>query len=145
MESVVDLGRHAPRPRFTLEVATKRLPLRGWQNSERGSIIRPFSPATKGATMTQPVSNSHTCIRVVKAATYLQSVGMSVQQLRAIHHSLRKTETFASTIRYFGQNKDLGDKNTRYAHRLEFIATEYQKSRTGFDALVSEALRRWPA
>ena len=95
--------------------------------------------------MTQPLSNSHACIRIVEAARYLQSVGMSVQQLRTIHHSLRKTETFASTIRYFGENKDLGNKNTRYAQRLEFIATEYQKSRTGFDALVSEALRRWPA
>ena len=95
--------------------------------------------------MTQSLSNSHACIRVVEAATYLQLVGMSVQQLRAIHHSLRKTETFASTIRYFGENKDLGDKNSRYAQRLEFIAAEHRKKVTGFDALVSEALSRWPA
>jgi len=90
------------------------------------------------------ISNSHLCAQVVEAARYLQSAGMSVQHLQAIHHSVRKTETFAATIRYFGENKDLGDKNTRYAQRLGFIAAEHRRTGTGFSTLVDEALRRWP-
>ena len=89
---------------------------------------------------------SHICEQLVEDARYLKRAGMSQQQLSALHHfSLKdREETFNSTLRYFGEKKDLGRNNTDYAHRLNFVATKHRRTGRGFNLLIAEALGKWP-
>jgi hypothetical protein len=87
---------------------------------------------------------AHICERVVAAAHYLQANGMTVDHLRALHHSPRNDETFASTFRYFGSNKELKEMNVRYANRLIHVAERHQSVGGHLSSLVREALERWP-
>lgn len=87
---------------------------------------------------------SHICEKLLNAAHYLEVQGMSVQQLRALHHSQSRLETFASTYKYFGTNRMLRLKNERYAERLIFVAEEWRKGNGNFVSLVQRALERWP-
>jgi hypothetical protein len=86
----------------------------------------------------------HICERLVAAAKYLEANGMSAAQLRAVHHSQRRLETFASTYRYFGENKELRHNNLLYAERLIYIAEEHRRGRRSIASLVQEAIERWP-
>jgi hypothetical protein len=89
---------------------------------------------------------THICEQLVAAAQYLERNGMSVQQLRALHHSRNQNSlaSFASTYRYFGTNMDLGDKNVLYATRLIFVAEEHQKHGGIISSGVEKALAKWP-
>jgi hypothetical protein len=81
---------------------------------------------------------------VVASATYLQGAGMPVAVLRDLHHFSQRTETFASTIRYFGGKRNLGRANQLYAARLLFVERGHREGRAGFEALASKALRVYP-
>lgn len=87
---------------------------------------------------------SHICERLVGAVHYLQRNGLTVEQLRALHHPQRTPETFASTLRYFGSPKELRPLNRAYAERLIYVADEHRKGREGMGQLVEQALSRWP-
>lgn len=86
----------------------------------------------------------HICERLVAAARYLEANGMSVGHLRALHHLQKRPETFASSYRYFGTNKELDHKNQLYAQRLIFVADEHRRSGDSFDSLVRRAVSKWP-
>jgi hypothetical protein len=86
----------------------------------------------------------HICESLVSAVQYLEQHGLSVEQLRALHHPQRRPETFASTLKYFGQSKELKPLNRKYAERLIYIASEHRNGRAGLSALVEQALSRWP-
>lgn len=87
---------------------------------------------------------SHVCQRLVEAARYLETQGMTVEQLRTLHHSLRRLETFNSTYKYFGKDRELRPVNISYADRLIFVAEMHQAKPGPIGKLVSEALLRWP-
>ena len=82
--------------------------------------------------------------QIVGAAHYLVSNGMHLDLLRELHHSSRRTETFQSTISYFSKKSDIRDKNIVYGARLAYVASEHQKTGRAFDALVKDALQRYP-
>jgi len=84
------------------------------------------------------------CQRLVDAANYLEIQGMSTNQLRSLHHSIRRTETYMSTRKYFGINKELRPINVAYANRLIHIAEQHQAKQGSISILISEALLRWP-
>jgi hypothetical protein len=87
---------------------------------------------------------SHICEEIVSAAKYLRENEMSNQHLRALHHAQKRPETFSSTIKYFGANKELKGLNVLYANRLLFVADAHRKGLTGFQSLVDTALAKWP-
>jgi hypothetical protein len=69
---------------------------------------------------------------------------MSIEQLRAIHHSKHRRESFASTYRYFGENKELKSNNLLFGQRLKYMAEEHRRSRQSIALLVAKAVERWP-
>ncbi len=71
---------------------------------------------------------------------------MSQQQLSTLHHfSLKdREETFNSTLRYFGENKELRRNNLNYANRLKFVAAEHCRTGKSFNLLIQQALGKWP-
>lgn len=81
---------------------------------------------------------------LVEAADYLEKHRMPLDLLRALHHSPRRDETFASTRRYFSKKHDLHHKNQLYGARLMFIADEHRSSGRPFEELAHEALNRHP-
>lgn len=89
---------------------------------------------------------SHVSERIVTSLRYLESAGMSVDQLSQLHHfSLRgRTVSFSRGFRYFGVNKELRENNIRYAERLAFVANAHKLGEGPLNALVRQALARWP-
>lgn len=81
---------------------------------------------------------------VREAANYLQSAGMSVKLLKDMHHFSARTETYASTIRYFNEDRELRATNIAYGKRLCFVAQSHQKHSASFESLVAESLIRFP-
>lgn len=78
------------------------------------------------------------------AADYLQVAGMSVKLLKDMHHSSARTETYASTIRYFNKDRELRAINIAYGKRLCFVAKAHQEHGESFETLVAESLVRFP-
>lgn len=83
--------------------------------------------------------------RLINAASYLASAGMSVSLLRELHHTPRHDETFASTLRYFSRKFDLRHKNQVYGARLIHVADRHRQDEGSFRTLVNEALARHPS
>jgi hypothetical protein len=81
---------------------------------------------------------------VAAAASYLQAAGMPVSLLRDLHHFARRTETYASTIKYFGGKSDLGPNNRAYGARVLFVEQGHRAGGMSFESLAVEALRRFP-
>jgi hypothetical protein len=90
------------------------------------------------------MTSKHLCERLVDAVRYLEAKGMSVQQLRSMHHSMSRPETFRSTYRYFGVPKELSSVNVAYANRLIYVAEQHLLGRGNLSGLIEEALVRWP-
>jgi hypothetical protein len=88
----------------------------------------------------------HSCERIVEAAKYLEANGFTQKQLSSIHHfSLKGRDvTFAEAYRYFGVNRELGEKNLAYAERLAFIADQYKAKAGRFSDLIAQTLKKWP-
>lgn len=119
-------------------------------------ILSESATRTEAASSPQPdtndnhpspeISASHACQQLIEAAKYLESVGMSGQQLTQLHHfSLTgRMVTFKEAYRYFGTKKDLGEKNANYAARLSFMADCHKRGRHNIDVLIQEAIARWP-
>jgi hypothetical protein len=86
------------------------------------------------------------CARILEAAKFLQANGFTERQLSSIHHfSLKgRKETYAAALRYFGEQRELRDRNLAYANRLEFIANQYRAKAGSLNDLIKIALQRWP-
>ena len=84
----------------------------------------------------------HLCEQLIESAHYLESVGFSREQLSALHHfSVRGGKVgYPETYAYFGVNKELRKSNRAFAERLNYVAAEHQRSRTGLSVLVSRHL-----
>lgn len=90
------------------------------------------------------MSENHLCERLVVSARYLERQGMSVQHLRLLHHSMSRPETYRSTYRYFGENKELRQVNIDYANRIIFVAERHRQGKGALATLIEQALVRWP-
>lgn len=77
---------------------------------------------------------------------YLERVGMSVEQLRSLHHWAGKaTEarvSFATVRDYFGHGRDMRANNLLFAERLHLVADAHRR---GMPAMVEVALRMYPS
>ena len=92
----------------------------------------------------------HLCDQLVKAAHYLESEGMSSDQLSQLHHfSLRGGKVYFKLVYfYFGTNKNLQENNINFAERVTFVASRHKESGQAFndliEDLIEQALIKWP-
>jgi hypothetical protein len=109
-----------------------------------GYLVQQLQP--RDASEVRGELKMHSCKRIVEAAKFLEDNGFTQKQLSSIHHfSLKGREvTFATASKYFGENKELMDKNLAYADRLDFIAKEYKAKAGTFSELIAIALQKWP-
>jgi hypothetical protein len=86
-----------------------------------------------------------TAQELTRALDYLEAAGMTVQELRSLHHwsglPSEKRVTFASTRRYFIKGQALLANNSKFADRLMFVA---EGLRPSIAKLVSDALKKNP-
>lgn len=84
--------------------------------------------------------------QLLEDLAYLERAGMTVEQLRSIHHwAGTQTETrvtYASVRDYFGHERDMRDNNSAFADRLHLVA---ELQRRGIAAMVEVALRIYPS
>lgn len=88
----------------------------------------------------------HICERMVESLIYLEKQGFTQQQLSCLHHKSLKgeQETFAASLAYYSDNKNLRKRNTNFADRLIFIANEHKQNDAEFPDLINQALTNWP-
>lgn len=80
-----------------------------------------------------------------KALSYLNSSGMDREQLRDLHHSPDRTETFARAISYRDPGPAKYDEvNLAYHRRLLFVAAEHWRTGASIAGLVERALEVFP-
>ena len=103
--------------------------------------LEPRRPPRSNGLATAPSASPAS---VAAAAVYLQAAGMPVSLLRNLHHFASRTETYASTVRYFGGKTALGPNNRAYGARLLFVEQAQRTGGVSFESLVGEALRRFP-
>ena len=108
------------------------------------SAAQPLGPRRPPRSNGLASASSASPALVAAAAAYLQTAGMPVSLLRDLHHFARRTETYASTIRYFGGKTDLGPSNRAYGARLLFVEQSHRAGGVSFESLAGEALRRFP-
>jgi hypothetical protein len=76
---------------------------------------------------------------------YLEAAGMTVDQLRSLHHwseeETRERVTFSSARDYFSHGHAMRSNNAAFAERLRFVADLHQR---GLAGLVDAALQRHP-
>ncbi|QHE86416.1 hypothetical protein [Hydrogenophaga sp. BPS33] len=76
---------------------------------------------------------------------YLENAGMTVEQLRSLHHwsdkETRERVTFSSARDYFSHGHDMRTNNAAFADRLRVVADLHQR---GLAGLVEIALLRRP-
>lgn len=87
-----------------------------------------------------------TATQLLEDLDYLEQAGMTVEQLRSLHHwagtSTEKKVTYATVRDYFSHGRDMRENNTIFAERLHLVA---QTHRRGIPALVEIALRAYPS
>jgi len=84
--------------------------------------------------------------QLLEDLAYLERAGMTVEQLRSLHHwAGTHTEakvTYATVRDYFGHERDMREKNSTFAERLHLMA---ELHRRGIPALLEVALRIYPS
>ena len=100
-----------------------------------------INPNTASTQFSHWNKENNVCQDLLKAARYLQSTGMTDQQLTQLHHSGR--ETLAATKRYFSRNMQLQGNNLRYAQRLVRVEELVQGGAPLADA-IGKALEEIP-
>ena len=84
--------------------------------------------------------------QLVADLEYLEAAGLTVNQLRTLHHWSDRPEaaqrvTFSSARNYFKKGQELGTNNAAFSDRLRFIAELHQQ---GLAGLVKQARIRFP-
>lgn len=69
--------------------------------------------------------------------------GMTVEQLRKLHHLPRHRETFDKAINHFSGTGQMRGTNQRYAARLDFVIRETRLG-ASFESVLVQALARFP-
>ena len=82
--------------------------------------------------------------QTVKALIYLRDAGMSVELLRDLHHSEKRTETFGGAIAYFSKTSELRDANIKYSERLTFVMQQHRATSEAFETIVPRARQKFP-
>jgi hypothetical protein len=77
---------------------------------------------------------------------YLEKAGMTVDQLRSLHHWSDRPEasrrvTFSTARDYFSNGQQMRSNNAAFAERLRLVADLHQR---GLAGLVDAALHRHP-
>jgi len=88
----------------------------------------------------------HICEQIVNSSKYLESQGMSQDQLSSLHHFYLKGRdiSFNLTNDYFGVNKNLKTRNSNFANRIIFVADQYKQHKGSMSQLIEQALEKWP-
>lgn len=78
---------------------------------------------------------------------YLESVGMTLDQLRSLHHwagrpGSEERVTFKSARDYFSRGHEMGTNNSLFAERLHLVAEAHKHD---LSALVEMAVRAVPS
>lgn len=78
--------------------------------------------------------------------TYLESAGLSVDQLRSLHHwagrpGSEERVTFNSARDYFARGHEMGRNNSVFAERLHFVAEAHKRD---MSKLVELAVSTFP-
>jgi hypothetical protein len=81
---------------------------------------------------------------LVEIVQYLERKGMSVEQLRNLHHSQSRRETFKTSQNYFSGKTTIRGNNILYCARLSYVAERHRTTGRQFSELVQEALARHP-
>lgn len=84
--------------------------------------------------------------QLVADLKYLQAVGVTVAQLRSLHHWADRPEaasrvTFESAVNYFSKGQGMKANNAAFAARLRFIVEAHRQS---LSAIISNALQSYP-
>lgn len=84
--------------------------------------------------------------QLVADLNYLQAVGLTVAQLRTLHHWTDRPEaesrvTFESAVSYFSKGQDMKANNAAFATRLRFIVETHRQS---LSVIVGNALQNYP-
>lgn len=80
----------------------------------------------------------HICEQIVNSSKYLEAQGLTQNQLSSLHHfSLNGRDTsFSSTNNYFGANKNLQERNTKFGNRIIFVANQYKQGKGNFTRML---------
>ncbi len=91
------------------------------------------------------LGNVGTAKELLTALDKVERAGMTVQQLRSLHHwsaALAPSRlTFASVRANFEKGQELSYSNSRFSFRLVYVADRLP---VNIPTLVAEALRRYP-
>ncbi len=84
--------------------------------------------------------------RLCSDLDYLESAGLTLEQLRSLHHWSTRPEaaervSFAIARNYFAKELPMKANNEAFAARLRLVV---ELHRGGFDALVKHALSKYP-
>lgn len=84
--------------------------------------------------------------QLLEDLSYLESAGMTLDQLRALHHwagrpGSEERVTFNSARDYFSRGHEMGVNNSLFADRLHFVAEAHKRD---ISALIELALRVLP-
>lgn len=87
-----------------------------------------------------------TATQLLEDLNYLEQAGMTVEQLRSLHHwagtSTEKKVSYATVRDYFSHGRDMRENNTIFAERLHLVA---QTHKGGMPALIEIALHAYPS
>jgi hypothetical protein len=138
-DGVVTIARLPHLSRFQLFGSPVRAP-------QLDAFMEYLASQMKGNEPTSKESSMHPCQRIVAAAKYLESNGFTQAQLSSIHHDSLKgrSVTFNTAYKYFGEHRELKDRNLDYGNRLAFIADQYKAGAGRFSDLIALALKQWP-
>ena len=84
----------------------------------------------------------HPCTRIVDALNYLQKAGMTLEQLRDLHHNPNRTTSYTSCLKYFSNKKELRENNLLFGVNLEFIAKNHADGEDCFSKLIEKSKGR---
>ncbi|MCY0914037.1 hypothetical protein [Massilia antarctica] len=84
--------------------------------------------------------------QILEDLAYLELVGMTLDQLRSLHHwagrpGSEERVTFKSGHDYFDLGHEMGANNSLFADRLHFVAEAHKRN---LEALVGMAERAFP-
>lgn len=108
-----------------------------------GLIIRSSKPATRRTDMGSQYDEV-TPGRIVETAQYLKDHNYPTELLRDLHHFEKRTESFASTVRYFSRQQSVRENNRLYGLRLIYVMRGMEAGKGNVGELTAKALELYP-
>lgn len=118
------------------------IPFRQFTTSD-GLIVRSSKPATRRTDMGSQYDEV-TPGKIVEAAQYLRDHNFPIELLRDLHHFEKRTESFASTVRYFSCQQSVRENNRLYGLRLIYVMRGMEVDKGNVVELTAKALELYP-